>query len=204
MVQASNPTFAYQIRDSIYLNVTNHCTAACTFCPRSTDPTVKGYNLALDEDPSGEDLLEAIGSPEKYKNVVFCGFGEPTLRLDNILHVTRHLRGMTCKIRLNTNGHGNLIHKRPIVPELVGEIDEISISLNANNADDYDKIMKPAWGKTTYLKTLRFIRDCRSLLPKVTVTAVNSPGFDADEFKRFVTKDLEVNCLIRAYDKLGD
>ena len=46
-------------------------------------------------------------------------------------------------VRLNTNGLGNLYHKRNIVPELAEAIDSVSISLNAPTAEKYQAVTRP-------------------------------------------------------------
>ncbi|ODA43306.1 putative deoxyribonuclease YcfH [Thermodesulfovibrio sp. N1] len=109
---------AYKIRDTLYLNVTNRCTNICKFCVRFHTDYVKGHNLRLEREPSAEELIEAVGDPKKYKEIVFCGYGEPFLRLDIIKKVAKWIKDKGGKVRINTNGHGNLIHERKILPEL--------------------------------------------------------------------------------------
>ena len=102
---------AYTIRDSVYLNVTASCTSACTFCRRNADPVVKGHDLSLGDDPGVQEMISALENEEweKRSEVVFCGYGEPTIRLKEIEEVAGHLRRKQAKrIRLNTNGLGNL------------------------------------------------------------------------------------------------
>ncbi|UCG38779.1 MAG: YchF/TatD family DNA exonuclease, partial [bacterium] len=118
---------AYTIRDSVYLNVTSRCTSACIFCQRSTNPVVKGHDLRLERDPTPEEMLGAL-EDEGWRDrseVVFCGYGEPTLRLPEILKVASALKGLRpgVGIRLNTNGLGNMYHRRNIVPDLTYGID---------------------------------------------------------------------------------
>ncbi len=196
---------SYQIRDSLYLNVTNACTADCFFCKRSSEhPVVKGYNLKLPNDPTAQELIDSIGDPSRYKEIVFCGFGEPTLRLQEILQIAKWLKEKGAITRLNTNGHGNLIHKRNIVPDFVNLIDEISISLDVENEEKYLKVVKPKWGKGTFEEVLKFTQESIKLLPKVSVTAVNYPGFDEINFKKFVKEKFGVEARIRAYNQEGD
>jgi TatD DNase family protein len=110
------------------------------------DPSVKGYNLRLQTEPSAQELICEIGDPTRFDEVVFCGYGEPTLRLGVIKEVARAVKARGGRIRLNTNGHGNLIHKRNILPDLAGLVDAVSVSLNAENAEKYLAICKPAYG----------------------------------------------------------
>ncbi len=134
---------AYEIRDSLYLNITNNCTNLCDFCIRNQTPFVKGHNLKLTREPSVEEILKAIGEPKRYKEIVFCGYGEPTIRLDVIKEISKELKEKGAKIRLVTNGHGDLINLRPIVKGLAGLVDKVSVSLNVDAKDKYNKICKP-------------------------------------------------------------
>jgi len=197
-----SPTLTYRIRKSLYLNLTSACTAECFFCPRKTDPKVKGYDLALWKDPDPEEVIRDIGDPEGYDEIVFCGFGEPLVRLDEVIAIARWLKDRKCRVRINTNGHGNLIHGRNVVPDLAGLIDEVSVSLNASDEEEYLRVVKPKFGKGTFQEVIRFIEECRELLPKVSVTAVAYPGFDAGRFKK-LARGLGVPFRIRPYNILG-
>ncbi len=122
---------AYRIRDSLYLNVTNRCTNKCGFCVRFRTSYVKGHNLRLEKEPTALQLIKAIKDPKAYKEVVFCGIGEPMLRLDVIKKVSKWIKESGGQVRINSNGHGNLIHGRNVLPELKGLVDRFSISLDA-------------------------------------------------------------------------
>ena len=137
MGEEFKPEIAYQIRDSLYLNITNRCTDNCTFCVRGWTNYVKGHNLRLENEPEADEILKEVGDPSKYKEIVFCGYGEPTIRLDLLLNVSKKLKEKGAYIRLNTNGHGNLIHNGSIVGKLVGLIDEVSVSLNVDTKARY-------------------------------------------------------------------
>jgi len=200
----SGPVLAYQIRNSLYLNITNACTADCVFCPRTTEPVVKGYDLRLARDPEPWKVIQAVGDPLIYDEIVFCGFGEPTLRLDALLEISRWLNEKHAYIRLNTNGHGNLIHKRSIVADLARVIDEVSVSLNAATAEEYERVMRTPFGREAFGEVIQFIRECRNLIPKVAVTAVDFPGFDVHQFTAFVEREFRLPVRIRAYNRFGD
>ncbi|HIA32332.1 MAG TPA: YchF/TatD family DNA exonuclease, partial [Nitrospinaceae bacterium] len=118
--EAKTGTVSYQIRNSLYLNLTTRCTADCSFCTRLTRPVVQGYNLKLNREPTAEEVWHSIDDCKKYDEIVFCGYGEPTLRLDIIKEVSKKIKEAGGKVRLNTNGHGNVINKRNILPELKG------------------------------------------------------------------------------------
>jgi TatD family-associated radical SAM protein len=141
-------TITYEYGNNLYVNTTNRCTCACTFCIRSYgDGVGTGSNLWLEREPTREEILADIQSRDltKYAEVVFCGYGEPTYRIDDILWVCDRLKAMTPApaIRMDTNGHGNLINGRDITPEIKGRIDVLSISLNRSTEDAYDEVVRP-------------------------------------------------------------
>lgn len=194
---------AYRIRNSLYLNVTSRCTNECYFCARYYSDTVQGHNLRLKKDPTAEEMIEAIGDPTKYDEIVFCGYGEPTLRLDNVLTVAKYVKAAGGKTRLNTNGHGSHIAGRDISPELAGFIDHVSVSLNAPDAETYNSICNPQI-PNAYEKTVEFIRSVKKHVPKVTATVVAIPGkVDVEACRRLAEEDLGVNFRARAYDLVG-
>ncbi len=135
----------YKIRDSLYLNITNKCTNKCSFCIRFISDYVKGHYLRISHEPTEEDLKNAIGDPSKYKEVVFCGYGEPLIRLDVVKSLSQWIKQNKGMVRINTNGHGNLIHGRNILPGLRGIVDSISISLDAHNEEAYNRICRPVY-----------------------------------------------------------
>jgi TatD DNase family protein len=134
---------AYQIRDSLYLNITNRCTNRCGFCVRFHTSFVKGHNLKLEREPSPEEVINAIGDPRRYREVVFCGLGEPFLRLELMKKVAQWVKTRGGRVRVNTNGHGNAIHGRDVLPDLKGIVDSISISLDAEDREKYEEVCRP-------------------------------------------------------------
>lgn len=166
-------TVAYKIRNSLYLNITYRCTNRCTFCTRDVSDYVKGYDLKLDKEPSYEEIVEAIGDPSSYDEVVFCGFGEPTLRLDIIKKVASYVKEKGGSVRLTTNGEGDLINKRKIVKELKGLVDRVSLSLNAPTQEEYDHICRSIFGPEAYETVLGFITECREVGIEVEVTCLD-------------------------------
>jgi len=155
----------YPIRNSLYLNITNRCTAACTFCVRYHTDFVKGHNLRLKDEPTAEELIAEINDPKRYDEIVFCGYGEPMLRLDVVKTVAGAVKQRGGTVRIDTNGHGNLIHKRNILPELAGLVDAVSVSLNAQNAEVYEKLSQPKFGYQTYEAVKEFIREAKKYIP---------------------------------------
>ena len=194
----------YQIRDSLYVNPTLRCTADCVFCARLIDPVVKGHNLglAVEDEPTAKQAIQLIGDPTRYSEVVFCGYGEPTLRLDFIKEVSRWLKSKGAKVRLNTDGHGNLIYDRNIVPELVGIIDEVSLSINAHTAEQYQKIMRTEYGERSFEATLDFVRKCVASGIKTVLTIVDIPGINIEECTK-LARGLGAEFRVRKYNEVG-
>lgn len=169
-------TITYRYQDGLYINIGRKCSAACQFCIKySWSWKYRSYDLAMPRDPTVAEIIEAVGDPSAYKEVVFCGYSEPFLRLEELKAVAKYLKSQNAKVRVNTTGHGNLIHKRNVVPELKGLIDVVSISLNAENAEKYDKIHKPWFGLATHPGMIEFAKECKTYLPRVILTAIDLP-----------------------------
>ncbi|NIQ01986.1 MAG: YchF/TatD family DNA exonuclease [Nitrospinaceae bacterium] len=205
--RAAEPgTISYQIRNSLYLNLTQRCTANCTFCTRLTKPIVQGYNLELKREPTPQEVWESIDDVKKYNEIVFCGYGEPTLRLDVVKEVAKKIKDAGGRVRLNTNGHGNVIHKRNILPELKGLIDEVSISLNADNSESYDEVVQPlpSFRGMIYDEVKKFIAEAKKYIPDVQATIVTHQE-DVNEAKceDIAKKEFGVNYRPRRYNIVG-
>lgn len=192
---------AYRIRDSLYLNITNRCTNRCSFCIRQSSDYVKGHRLRLAEEPSAEELVRAIGDPEKYSEVVFCGYGEPLLRLDTVKEVAAWVKERGGRVRLNTNGHGNLIHGRNILPELQGLVDSVSVSLDAHDEKTYEMLCTPTF-KGAFEGVISFVREARRHMPEVGVTVVETKGVDVAK-ARELAKSLGVPLRVRKLHVVG-
>lgn len=188
----------YPIGNSLYLNLTNRCTAACRFCRRHRSPVVAGYNLRLGREHAAAEFLALIENPGAWEEIVFCGYGEPTLRLAELLEIAGDLKRQGARLRLNTNGHGNLIHGRNIVPDLAPLLDKISISLNAPDAAAYEKLVRPLFGPLAFESVLRFVRSCLGRIPSVVMTAVTVPELD-QEACRDLARELGVDLCFREY-----
>lgn len=152
----------YSLEDKIYINLTNRCTNDCIFCLRKDKDDVCGQKLWLDsEEFTSEDVIKQLKNFEIPKEIVFCGYGEPLLKLDILKEVAKYIKDNypNTKIRINTNGHANYVYKRNIVPELVGLIDEISVSLNGSTSEEYDELSQPKI-KGAYDEVKKFIKAC--------------------------------------------
>jgi TatD DNase family protein len=193
---------AYRIRDSLYLNITNRCTNACIFCAKFKDFTVKGHHLRLEHEPTTAQVLAAIGDPGRFQEVVFCGYGEPLIRLDLIREVAAWLKQRGVRVRINTDGQANLVHGRNILPELAGLVDAVSVSLNAPDAVTYQRLCRSKFGELGFEAVKDFLVAAKQHITSVTATAVGLPGIDMEACRR-VAAELGVEFREREYNEVG-
>ncbi|MDD2732827.1 MAG: TatD family nuclease-associated radical SAM protein [Desulfuromonadaceae bacterium] len=193
---------AYNIRNSLYLNITNRCSNRCTFCPKFDDFTVKGHNLMLNSEPTFEEVMAAIGQPAEIDEVVFCGYGEPLIRLDLVKQVASALKQRGYCIRINTDGQANQLYGHNILPELAGLIDSISVSLNAPDAATYCRLCNTPFGEAGFESVCDFIRTATKTIPQVVATAVTIPGVDI-EACRNLAELLGAEFRVREYTEVG-
>ncbi|MCF8259941.1 MAG: YchF/TatD family DNA exonuclease [Melioribacteraceae bacterium] len=188
----------YKIGESLYINVTNRCNADCVFCDRKGEAVVKGYNLKMkkSEEPTADEYIREIGNPKDYKEVVFCGYGEPTIRWEVVKDVARFVKENGGKTRINSDGHGNYINKRDITPEFADIIDSVSISLNSVNPTQYGELMRidPKF----HAEMVDFAKKAKNYT-KVIMTIVGLNQVDSENAKKFVTEDLGVDFREREY-----
>lgn len=166
----------YTYKNQVYANITNKCDCACTFCIRSQKKAV-GEATALwhEKEPTLEEITAAIDAFDftDYNEFVFCGYGEPTCELQKLLDVGKYIKEKTgLPIRLNTNGLGNLYHKRDIIPELATVVDSISISMNAADSESYNKVTRPSFDNA-YEAMLDFAKECKEKIAKTQLSIVD-------------------------------
>ena len=178
----------YKVHNNLYVNLTNRCPYSCTFCLRQTmDKMGESDSLWLEHEPSVEEVKEAFSAWDMslYDEVVFCGFGEPTERFDDLLLVAKFVKENYGKpIRINTNGAGNLVNGRDIVPEMKGLIDCVSVSLNHPHKDRYCELVQSKFGEQSFDAMLDFARESVKYVPKVVMTTVDTT----------ITKEEEEEC----------
>ena len=169
--------FTYLVRNSVYINLTNRCPCSCTFCLRNNADGVFGSgSLWLEHEPTVEEVCQSLDSwkLDQYDEVVFCGYGEPTVRLDALLKIAQCIRSKSdVKIRINTNGLTDLIWKEKTASKLQGLVDVVSISLNASNKEKYLELTRSKFGINSYDAMLQFAQDCVKYVPKVVMTIVD-------------------------------
>ncbi len=198
-------TITYPVKKGIYVNMTNRCPCSCTFCLRQNADSVYGSDpLWLEREPTVKEVCESIDGwdLEKYEEVVFCGYGEPTERLDDLLLVAKHIREKSnIKIRINTNGLSDLIHNQNTAPKLEGLIDTVSISLNATNEVDYEKVVRPKFGIKSYEAMKKFTKECTKYVPNVVMTVVDVVTSKEEQQKaKEICESLGATLRIRPYE----
>jgi cyclic pyranopterin phosphate synthase len=204
LAKNETPKTVYWLDKKLYLNITNRCSNCCFFCFRNFKRGVGGFNLKLSEEPSIEQIIFELGEVlhiRSWDEVVFCGFGEPTERLDVLLKVARWIRqhcGRPLKIRVNTNGHGYVLNRgRDVVPELkAAGVDKVSVSLNAGDKETYNEICKPTFADA-YEGVIDFISRAKPVL-EIEATTVRMPEVNIKKAQA-VADRLGVNFRIREY-----
>ncbi len=197
-------TLTYAAGSAIYVNMTNRCPCACTFCIRhNKDHVFDSDSLWLEREPSVEEVCDSLGTWDlvKYSEIVFCGYGEPTERLDDLLEVAKYIRSKSdIKIRLNTNGLADLINGGSAASRLEGLIDIVSVSLNATNKEDYLKVVRPKFGIDSYDAMLKFTNDCTRYVPSVIMTVVDVVTSKEDqELCRKICESVGAVFRVRSY-----
>ncbi|PRX26456.1 TatD family-associated radical SAM protein [Orenia metallireducens] len=190
----------YGLEDKLYINLTNRCTNDCEFCVRNFKDGVGDYNLWLDKEPTTREIINNIGDASAYNEIIFCGYGEPMIRLEEIKEISNYLKNDYPKvpIRINSNGQANLIHNRNILPEISDLIDSISISLNAHNSKSYQKICKSTFSDKAFPAIIEFISEAKKYISEVRVSVVDYPEVDIDSCSK-LAKKLNVPLKIRRF-----
>lgn len=198
-------TILYEVYDNLYVNLTNRCPCACTFCLRQTREEMNSSgSLWLEREPSVEEVKKEFErfNMAKYKEVVFCGFGEPTERLEDLLEIARFVkRAYSLPVRVNTNGLSDLIHNKDTSPFFEGCVDTVSISLNTPNRDAYTKLTQNQFGEAAYDGLLLFASRVKKYVPVVVLTTVATTISEKEEAEcRKICEKLGVTYRIRPYE----
>ena len=198
------PSIVYWLENNLYLNITNRCSNNCYFCLRNFLDGVGGFNLKLEEEPTISEIiadLENVINRRNWREIVFCGFGEPLERLDCVLEVSRWIRkhyGKIVTLRVDTNGQALLLNKgRNVIEELkMAGVDKVSVSLNAHDKETYDQVCRPNF-ENAFESILEFIKKAKELLD-VEVTAVRIPEVDISKAEQ-IAKEMGVKFRVREY-----
>lgn len=196
-------TYLYTLDGNLYVNLTNKCSNACDFCVRNERTSYYGNYLWLKNgDPTVEKVIAAangFGDLTRFKEAVFCGFGEPTYKVAEMLALCDYFHEKGLKTRLNTNGQGNLVNKRDIVPELKGKIDFVNISLNASCAEKYQKICRSQFGESGFETMIEFAKLCRRNGVACRFSIVDCIGEEEVEACKRLAQSVNVPLYIRDY-----
>ena len=198
-------TITYAGRNGIYVNLTNRCPCACTFCLRQNrDKVFNSDSLWLEREPTVKEICDSIDTWDlaKYEEIVFCGYGEPTERLEDLLKVAEYIKSKnSIPIRINTNGLADLIAGEKVAHKLDGLIDTVSISLNATNKEDYLKLVRPKFGIDSYDAILSFTHDCTKYVPNVIMTVVDKVTTKEEQEKsREICESVGATFRVRPYE----
>ena len=188
-----------------YVNSTNRCPCACTFCLRQTKEMMENNSLWLKEEPSKEMIIEEFKkyNLNDFKEIVFCGFGEPMERWDDIKEVFDYIRSVKkdMKIRINTNGLANDIYGRDVTPEYKGRFDTVSISLNAPTKEEFLELTRSKFGISAFDDMLDFAKKCKAYVPNVVLTVVDIIGEEKIEACRKITDEIGVTLRVRPFEE---
>lgn len=193
----------YTYKDNAYLNITNKCPCACTFCIRSQKNAIgSADNLWLEHNPDFDEVKNAIDNFDftGYNEVIFCGYGEPTNAFDLLIKVAQYIRNkMNIKIRVNTNGLGSLINERDISQELCQNVDAVSISLNCSNEEEYNRVVRPKFGIKSYSAMLDFASRCKKYTDDVKLSVVDVIGEEEIAKCQKIADDLDIILRVRKF-----
>jgi TatD DNase family protein len=198
IAKIGGPRITYGLRNSLYINLTIRCNADCVFCDRKGEAVIKGHNLRIEKEPTSLEVIHEIGDPKRYDEIVFCGYGEPTIRLEEVKEISRWVKQQGGRTRLNTDGHGNVINRRNIIPELVGLIDAVSISLNSTDPKQYGELMQVD-GAKFFSAMIEFAKESVRLIPHVMMTIVDLDEVDKERARRFVEEEIGAVFVTRPF-----
>ncbi len=195
-------TITYEIEGSLYLNITNKCPCNCTFCIRNNADGAYGSDpLWLEHQPDSDEVVKALQKLDldSYKEIIFCGYGEPTCEFDILKAVSRYIKSVSkTPIRLNTNGLSNLINGRDTAPEFEGVVDTISVSLNAPTSEEYDKVTRPSFkGVDCFEEMLTFAGEVKNYVPNVMLTVVDVIGEENIKKSREIADRVGISLRVR-------
>jgi len=203
LINGKKETITYVINNKLYINLTNKCNLHCAFCQRERERNfmVKGYWVWVSRDPSVEEIIKEIGNPKKYEEVVFCGYGEPTLRFSALKEIAKWVKEKGGRVRVDTNGLMFTFLPREKLKELKGLVDVWSVSLNAPDKETYDRVCRPAQ-VNAFEMVIDFIKEALKEGFEVVATAVDYDGVDMEKTEE-LAKSLGAKFRGRVYEVVG-
>lgn len=197
-------TIVYEAGNNLYVNITNKCPCRCTFCIRQNGDGAYGSDsLWLEHEPSVQEVIDALEKADykKYNEIVYCGYGEPTEKIDVLVETAKYIReNSNLEIRLNTNGLADLIHKKPVACMLEGVVDTVSVSLNAGTKEEYLKVTRPSFGDEAYEAMQKFAVDCKKYVKNVVFSVVDVIGEDEIKASQEMADKLGITLRVRKYE----
>ncbi len=194
-------TYVYFFEGRLYINLTNKCCNDCTFCLRNNMDGIDDNNLWLSKEGTKEEIVELIKQNTNFTDAVFCGYGESTYRVDDMVYIADFLHSIGKTVRLDTNGLGNLINGYDIVPKLKGRIDMVSVSLNEADDVEYDRVSRSIYGTDAYSAMLAFTKECIEAGIKAKMTVVDVIDKEHIEKCRKICEDMGAVFRVREYIK---
>ena len=196
-------TIAYAVGSNLYVNITNKCPCSCTFCIRKNGDGVYGSDsLWLEHEPSAQEIIDALEKADfkKYDEIIFCGYGEPTERIECLAEIADYIKkNSDKKIRLNTNGLSDLIHGKDTACMLENRIDTVSISLNAPTKEKYNEITRPSFGEKSFDAMLKFAKECKEFGTPVKLTVVDVISKEDIEDCKKLCEEIGIPLRVREY-----
>ena len=202
-------TATYRVGDGLYVNLTNRCPCACTFCIRQNGDGVYGSDsLWLEREPTADEVCDSIeANLGNCRELVFCGYGEPTERLDTLLEVAARFKRVHpfLPIRVNTNGLSDLIAGESTACRFKGLVDAVSISLNAPTAEEYVALCRPKFGAAAYPALLKFAEEVKGFVKDVVLTVVGTESLTPEKEMacRWVAEKCGVPLRVRRFEPKG-
>ena len=193
--------YVYTHAGALYINLTNRCTNECVFCVRSKMDGIDGSNLWLENEPEAADIIALLGDMEGFEEVVFCGFGEPLIKLDEVLAIAKYVKEKGKKTRVNTNGHASAYHQKDVPQLLKGLIDVVSISLNATDAKRYQQLCRSIYHTEAFNHVLDFARDCVKAGIRTKLSVVDIIGKEEVDQARQIAEEIGAELKVRHYIK---
>ena len=197
---------SYEIGKKLYLNITNKCPCNCTFCIRNNGDGAYGSDpLWLEHQPTIDEVIANLKTRDldSYEEIIFCGYGEPTCELEILKTTAAYIRSVSkTPIRLNTNGLGNLVNKRDIAPDFEGLLDTVSVSLNASDAEAYDKVTRPSFkGVNCFEEMLTFAKRVKLFVPNTMLTVVDVIGQEEIAKSQAIADSVGIHLRVREYEE---
>jgi TatD DNase family protein len=185
--------------NNLYLNITNRCMMSCPYCIKHKwGNDFNGNDLKLEKEPTAQEVINSIGDPKKYGEIIFCGYGDALVRPQEVKEISKWIKDKGGKVRINSAGLANRYHGKNILPQFKGIIDTISISLNGSNPKEHNELNRPMYKEESFDEIIKFAKEAKKYIPEVVITAVELPGLDVSKVAE-IAKKAGVSFRARSY-----